>query len=80
MPKLNFEIDEAALLKAYKISSLNPTWGYPILSHLFTQLNLGCRKWEDVDHELEDSVAGALTSSSGDGEGQDPLGIGGYVK
>ncbi|KAF9459756.1 exocyst complex component Sec5-domain-containing protein [Collybia nuda] len=61
MPKLNFDIDEAALLKAYKISSLNPT------------------KWEEINHELEDSVAGALTSSSGDGEGQDPLGIGGHV-
>ncbi|KAG6916419.1 hypothetical protein DXG01_006823 [Tephrocybe rancida] len=36
------------------------------------------RKWEDIDHELEDSVAGALTSTSGDGEG-DPLGIGGYL-
>ncbi|RDB30270.1 Exocyst complex component 2 [Hypsizygus marmoreus] len=61
MPQLNFDIDEAALLKAYNISSLRPT------------------KWEEVDHELEDSVAGALTSTPGtDGEG-DPLGIGGYV-
>ncbi|KAF8222395.1 hypothetical protein L208DRAFT_1413490 [Tricholoma matsutake] len=60
MPKLNLDVDEATLLKAYNISTLKPT------------------KWEDVDHELEHSVAGALTSNSGDGEG-DPLGIGGYV-
>ncbi|KAG6865443.1 hypothetical protein C0991_002519 [Blastosporella zonata] len=58
---LYFDVDEAALLKAYNISSLRPS------------------KWEDIDHELEDSVAGALTSTSGDGEG-DPLGIGGFVK
>ncbi|KAG6848631.1 hypothetical protein H0H93_015369 [Arthromyces matolae] len=60
MPKLNFEVDEATLLKTYNISSLRPS------------------KWEDIDHELENSVAGALTSTSGDGEG-DPLGLGGYV-
>ncbi|KAG5654577.1 hypothetical protein H0H81_000102 [Sphagnurus paluster] len=36
-------------------------------------------KWEEVNHELEDSVAGALTSTTGDGEGADPLGIGGHV-
>ncbi|SJL12894.1 related to Exocyst complex component Sec5 [Armillaria ostoyae] len=59
MPKLNFNIDEASLLKAYKISTLNPT------------------QWEEVDHDLGDSVAGALTGSS-DGEG-DPLGIGSTV-
>ncbi|KAJ7136006.1 exocyst complex component Sec5-domain-containing protein [Mycena epipterygia] len=59
MPKFNFDTDEAALLKAYKISSLYPT------------------KWEEIDHELENSFAGALTSTgaSGDGEG-DPLGLG----
>jgi hypothetical protein len=36
-----------------------------------------CRKWEDVDHEFEDSIAGALTSpvgGGGDAEG-DPLGL-----
>ncbi|KAJ7695444.1 exocyst complex component Sec5-domain-containing protein [Mycena rosella] len=34
-------------------------------------------KWEEIDHELENSFAGALTSTgaSGDGEG-DPLGLG----
>ncbi|KAG6861289.1 hypothetical protein C0995_001843 [Termitomyces sp. Mi166 len=61
MPKLNFDVDEATLLKAYNISSLRPS------------------KWEEIDHELENSVAGALTNTSGDGEG-DPLGLGGYVK
>ncbi|KAJ6631115.1 exocyst complex component Sec5-domain-containing protein [Mycena sp. CBHHK59/15] len=62
MPKFNFNTDEAALLKAYKIGSLYPT------------------KWEDVDHELENSFAGQLTSTgaSGDGEG-DPLGLGAHI-
>ncbi|KAF7350428.1 Exocyst complex component SEC5 [Mycena venus] len=59
MPKFNFDTDEAALLKAYKISSLYPT------------------KWEEIDHELENSLASAITTTgaSGDGEG-DPLGLG----
>ncbi|KAF7289907.1 Exocyst complex component SEC5 [Mycena indigotica] len=57
MPKFNFDTDEAALLKAYKISSLYPT------------------QWEEVDHELENSFAGALTST-GDDPSSDPLGIG----
>ncbi|KAJ6486945.1 exocyst complex component sec5 [Mycena sanguinolenta] len=62
MPKFNFNTDEAALLKAYKISSLYPT------------------KWEEIDHDLEDSVASAITSAgpSGDGEG-DPLGLGATI-
>ncbi|KAJ3813086.1 exocyst complex component sec5 [Lentinula aff. lateritia] len=60
MPKLNFDADEATLLKAYKISSLNP------------------RQWEDIDHDFEDSVAGALSSSNNETEG-DPLGIGSDV-
>ena len=30
MPKLNFDVDEATLLKAYKISSLRPTCVPPI--------------------------------------------------
>ncbi|KAJ3878404.1 exocyst complex component sec5 [Lentinula edodes] len=60
MPKLNFDADEATLLKAYKISSLNPM------------------QWEDIDHDIEDSVAGALSSSSNETEG-DPLGIGSDV-
>ncbi|KAF8828192.1 hypothetical protein HHX47_DHR4000567 [Lentinula edodes] len=60
MPKLNFDADEATLLKAYKISSLNPM------------------QWEDIDHDFEDSVAGALSSSNNETEG-DPLGIGSDV-
>ncbi|KDQ60180.1 hypothetical protein JAAARDRAFT_205190 [Jaapia argillacea MUCL 33604] len=36
-------------------------------------------KWEEVDHDLEDSVAGALTGASGsEGEG-DPLGLGSVI-
>ncbi|KAJ7145330.1 exocyst complex component sec5 [Mycena crocata] len=59
MPKFNFDTDEAALLKAYKISTLYPT------------------KWEEIDHELENSFAGALTSTGGSGDGEgDPLGLG----
>jgi hypothetical protein len=38
-------------------------------------------KWEDVDHDLEDSVAGALTSPTGGGEGEgDPLGLGAAIE
>ncbi|KAI4522640.1 hypothetical protein K525DRAFT_255435 [Schizophyllum commune Loenen D] len=58
MPKLNFDVDEATLLKAYKISSLRPT------------------QWEEIDHDLEDSVAGSLANASADGDGGDPLGFG----
>ncbi|TFK20519.1 hypothetical protein FA15DRAFT_673418 [Coprinopsis marcescibilis] len=62
MPKLNFDIDEATLLKTYKISNLNPS------------------KWEEVDHELEDSVAGALLSPTSGNEGEgDPLNLGSNV-
>ncbi|PFH47085.1 hypothetical protein AMATHDRAFT_68442 [Amanita thiersii Skay4041] len=67
MPKVNFDIDEATLLKAYKISSLAPS------------------QWEDIDHDFEDSIAGALSSPSlgagGDGEREagDPLGLGGFI-
>ena len=39
------------------------------------------RQWEEVDYDFEDSVAGALTSSSGSGDIEgDPLGLGTYVK
>ncbi|KAF5367582.1 hypothetical protein D9758_003714 [Tetrapyrgos nigripes] len=62
MPKLNFDVDEATLLKSYGISSLRPT------------------TWEEVDHEIEDSLAGALTNTSGSGESEvDPLGLGSNV-
>ena len=38
------------------------------------------RVWEEVDHDLDDSIAGALTSPTGsDGEG-DPLGLGAIIK
>lgn len=37
------------------------------------------RQWEDIDHDLEDSVAGALLSSNNEVEGE-PLGIGSDVK
>ncbi|TDL24651.1 hypothetical protein BD410DRAFT_838154 [Rickenella mellea] len=59
MPRLNLNVDEAALLKKYRVSSLAP------------------KTWDDVDHELTGSVAGALTGigTSTDADG-DPLGLG----
>lgn len=38
------------------------------------------RKWEEVDHDLENSVAGALSSSGSTDTDGDPLGLGSYVK
>ncbi|KAK7439305.1 Exocyst complex component S5 [Stygiomarasmius scandens] len=62
MPKLNFDVDEATLLKAYQISSLKP------------------KSWEEIDHEMEDSIAGSIANTSGSGEVEgDPLGIGSSV-
>ncbi|KZT10260.1 uncharacterized protein LAESUDRAFT_721596 [Laetiporus sulphureus 93-53] len=59
MGRLNFEVDDAELLKAYGVSSLSP------------------QKWEEIDHEKDESLAGSLTGS-GDGE-TDPLGLGAVV-
>ena len=40
-----------------------------------------CRKWEEVDHELEDSVAGALLSPTSGNESEgDPLNLGSNVR
>ncbi|KAF9564481.1 hypothetical protein CPC08DRAFT_788512 [Agrocybe pediades] len=65
MPRLNFDVEEAALLQAYKIGSMTPT------------------KWEEVDHELADTLAGAMLSPSiaqaPEGEG-DPIGLGDAYK
>ncbi|KAH8830005.1 exocyst complex component sec5 [Flagelloscypha sp. PMI_526] len=58
MPKLKSNVDEATLLKHYKLGTLSPG------------------KWENVDHDLEDSVV--ANSSSGDTEG-DPLGLGSRI-
>ncbi|KAH7345639.1 exocyst complex component sec5 [Rhizoctonia solani] len=60
MGNLNLSPDEASLLKAYRISSLNP--------------RQGIETWEDVDHETSDSLAGALPDAP-EFEG-DPLGLG----
>jgi len=47
---------------------------------IITNANVFDRKWEEVDHDLEDSVAGALTSPTGaEGEG-DPLGLGAIIE
>ncbi|KZP15940.1 hypothetical protein FIBSPDRAFT_1047870 [Athelia psychrophila] len=41
---------------------------------------LAPKKWEDVDHDLEDSLAGALANSTGEGHGEgDPLGLGAMI-
>ncbi|KAH9477696.1 Exocyst complex component SEC5A [Psilocybe cubensis] len=65
MPRLNFNVDEATLLKAYKISSLNPT------------------KWEEVDHDFDESIANATTmlapsaaGNTSDKQREDLLGLG----
>ncbi|GBE87410.1 exocyst complex component Sec5-domain-containing protein [Sparassis latifolia] len=57
MGKLNFDIDDADLLKTYNISTLSPV------------------KWEEIDHDADNSLAGSLTSSSNEGE-VDPLALG----
>jgi exocyst complex component 2 len=64
MGKLNFAVDEASLLRAYKISSLSPT------------------KWEEVDHDLDGTPAGAVLASfpgSGSDNEGDPLGLGATI-
>ncbi|KDR72646.1 hypothetical protein GALMADRAFT_73791 [Galerina marginata CBS 339.88] len=66
MPRLNFNVDEATLLKAYKISTLHPT------------------RWEEVDHDFDESIASATSMASGgvgvgqerEREKEDPLGLG----
>ncbi len=62
MPRLNLNVDEAQLLRTYQLSSLNPTY-VTRHAHIWNVLDdLACRKWEEVDHELEDSVAGSMLS------------------
>lgn len=36
-----------------------------------------CRKWEDIDHDIADSAAGALTGmrNNTEAENADPLGL-----
>ena len=73
MGKLNLSTDEASLLKTYRVSSLTPRCVRPTLLCL-RPLEVVCRKWEDVNHEAVNSVAGALTNAQGDTE-SDPLGL-----
>lgn len=38
------------------------------------------RKWQEVDHDMDESLAGSLTGpSSGEGE-SDPLGLGAVIE
>jgi len=49
-----------------------------ILQRCIAESSFRCRQWEDIDHDVADSLAGALTSAgsnSDDGNG-DPLGLG----
>lgn len=39
-----------------------------------------CSKWEDIDHDVSDSVAGALTGNVQDTDVMDPLGLGGDIE
>jgi exocyst complex component 2 len=80
MPRLNLDIDEATLLKAYKIGSLNPTYACFRRSPNRRSCIFN-RQWEDVDHDLDDSVPGTLLSPTGSGEGDgDCLGLESDVK
>ncbi|PVG00796.1 hypothetical protein CPB86DRAFT_782356 [Serendipita vermifera] len=60
MVKITGNVTDEALLKAYRIGSLNPM------------------KWEDIDHEGTDSIAGALTipGTNSENENVDALGLG----
>lgn len=84
MPTFNFDVDEAALLKAYKISSLTPSYVSEIL--IVERIpNDGCfilSQWEEVDYDLDDAMAGSSTSPTGTGtdEVADPLGLGNHIK
>lgn len=37
MPRLNFEVDEATILKTYKIGSLNPTYVFDPIYRIITR-------------------------------------------
>jgi len=39
-----------------------------------------CSKWEDIDHDASDSVAGALTGNAQDTDVMDPLNLGGDLE
>jgi len=79
MPRLNFDIDEADLLKAYGIDTLTPTYVYAGTSFPSSRLNEP-RKWQVVDHNLEESVAGSILSPTPGDIENDPLGLGNYVR
>jgi exocyst complex component 2 len=83
MPTFNFDVDDAALLKAYKISSLSPS--YVLKKNLKRVSNDGCltsSQWEEVDYDLDDAMAGSSTSPTGTSadEVADPLGLGNQIK
>ena len=75
MSKFNLKVDEATLLKTYRISSLSPT--YVFTAHITDHPHSAdfYSQWEDIDHDLTETIAGTLAASSPTGEG-DPLGLG----
>jgi hypothetical protein len=80
MVKINFNVTDEALLKAYRIGSLAPTYVAKSFTRARPKLRGTCSKWEDVDHDASDSVAGALTGSVQDTDVMDPLGLGGDIE
>lgn len=78
MGRLNFDVDEATLLKAYRISSLNPTCVYVNDDFGRHCHSAAYRRWEDVDHEQDGSAAGSLADGLAGKENADfadPLGL-----
>ena len=82
MVKINFNVTDEALLKAYRIGSLTPTYAvvYFINGDTAGNLQATCSKWQDIDHDVSDSVAGALTGNAQDTDVMDPLGLGGDIE
>ena len=77
MPRLNLEIDEERLLRAYKISSLNPKSVF-LLPNANAYVLIVSRKWEEVDHEFEESIGASFLDASSlvqRGRDIDPLGL-----
>jgi exocyst complex component 2 len=76
MGKLNFDIDEASLLKTYGLSTLAPTYVPQVQSRTVSE-KWRHSEWEDTDHDLGVPLAGSVTS---DGDTSDPLGLGGTLE
>ena len=72
MGKLNFDIDEASLLKTYGLSTLAPTYvSSGVCKLTVVERWASFREWEDIDHELD------VPFIISDSDTVDPLGLGG---